>query len=501
MDISKLLATVVVAGLLATGCGSGGPSDANAAGDDGADRVPLIVDYSPTLSDVPALMYLATHPGSDLVAVTLAGTGESECGPGVRNTVALLRITGHADVPVACGPEEPLIGSHHWPAEFVEASRTVPGVVLPGIAGEVPVGDAVATLVSALEAAEDPVVIVALGPLTNLGILVAERPDLLAAIDRIVIMGGAIDVAGNVPDSPTVEWNFYIDPEADQRVLGSGVKIVVIPLDATVDVPGSRAIQARLDRASALEPGGEAVRQLHDAAIDVISSEGWFFWDELAAVAATDPEVVTLRSMALLVDADGATVNDPAGPTVLVATAADPALFADRFADVLSGGTAPTVSPLDDAERAYLSRLDELGATLSAATDAAFTMLFSFEGSQTVVSLGDTPVVAVEDVFDAFADFAAGLATIDPPQLFRTQHENIRQSLGTFAALREGLVDGVRELLDSARAMTADEFLTGLEQLVAARTVDDPLASVAAACAEVELEAELRGVQVTTGCA
>jgi pyrimidine-specific ribonucleoside hydrolase len=502
MDIrSRAAAAIVVAGLLATACGSDGRSDPSATEADRAVRVPLIVDYSPTLSDVPALMYLATHQGFDLRAVTLAGTGESECGPGVRNTVALLRITGQADVPVACGPDEPLAGSHHWPPEFVAASRTIPGLVLPGIAGEVPVGDAVATLVAALEAADTPVVIVALGPLTNLGILAVERPDLLAGIDRIVIMGGAIDVAGNVAGAPSAEWNLYIDAEAARRVLNSGAEIVLVPLDATSDVPGSRVIRTRLEQAPALEPGGEAVRQLHAANIDVISSEGWFFWDELAAVVATDPAVVVLREMVLGVDAAGATTRDPAGMSVLVATAADPVLFADRFMEVLSGGTALPLPNLDEAERAYLSEFEDLGAELSATTEAAFVTLYSLDGSRTVGSVGVAPVAAMEDVFGAFADFAEGLAAVDPPPVFRSHHQEILESLGTLGAMGPVVVDGMRKLLDSDPTMTVEDFFAEFDELVAVAAVEDPLASVSAACAGVELEADLRGMPHTTGCA
>jgi hypothetical protein len=57
-----------------------------AFGRDDAGSTAVIVDYSPTLSDVPALLYVAARPDVDLLAVTLPGTGESSCAIGVRRT-------------------------------------------------------------------------------------------------------------------------------------------------------------------------------------------------------------------------------------------------------------------------------------------------------------------------------------------------------------------------------------------------------------------------------
>ncbi|MFQ5558807.1 MAG: hypothetical protein ACE5GB_15035, partial [Acidimicrobiales bacterium] len=67
--------------------------DATAAGlDDG--RRPVILDYSPTVSDLGALAFLASHPGLRLVGVTLPGTGESHCGPGIAHTRGVLEDLG-----------------------------------------------------------------------------------------------------------------------------------------------------------------------------------------------------------------------------------------------------------------------------------------------------------------------------------------------------------------------------------------------------------------------
>ena len=81
-------------------------------------------------SDVTALLYLAEHPGVDLRAVTLAGTGESRCEAAIPNTVALLALAGHPDVPVACGRTEPIGPGNEWPSEWRDAADELAGLEL-----------------------------------------------------------------------------------------------------------------------------------------------------------------------------------------------------------------------------------------------------------------------------------------------------------------------------------------------------------------------------------
>lgn len=502
MDIfSRSVTAIVVAGLIATACGSDGPSDPGATEVDRAVRVPLIVDYSPTLSDVPALMYLATHQGFDLRAVTLVGTGESECGPGVRNTLSLLRLTGHDDVPVACGPTEPLAGDREWPAEFIAASSTIEGVLLPGVTGDIDTGDAVAVLIDVLEASDEPVLVITLGPLTNLAVLLDERPDLVDAVDHVVTMGGAVDAPGNVPADSTTEWNLYIDPEANRRVLASGVDLVLVPLDATNLVPGNAGLHERLARAPELEPGGDAVRQLYAANLEVISSDGWYFWDELAAVVATDEAVATLEPMTLVMDESGGTRPDPAGTTVQVATAADPVRFAELFVGVLSGGREESPMPFGSSELAYLDHVASSGERLAERLEVAFAALFSLEGVARMGEVGDAPVAALEDVFGAYGGFAADLLAAEVPDIFAARHTEMLRSLDVFLALREGSVGGVRDILDADPDQTAEEFFAAFDAFVADIDPLEPLAEVVDACDRIALEATLRGVMFADVCA
>ena len=69
-------------------------------------------------------------------AVTVSGTGEVHCAAGVRNALAVLDAIGRADIPVACGRETPLAGTHAFPDVWRANADNVYGVELPPSASQ-----------------------------------------------------------------------------------------------------------------------------------------------------------------------------------------------------------------------------------------------------------------------------------------------------------------------------------------------------------------------------
>jgi pyrimidine-specific ribonucleoside hydrolase len=118
--------------------------------------------------------------------------------------------------------------------------------------------------------APQPVTIVALGPLTNLAEALLAQPALAGRIARIVIMGGAWRVPGNIQalspkiDNPHAEWNIFCDPYAADVVLRCGAPITLVPLDATDQVPLTDDLVQRL-AAGPTTPAGQFVLRGHPA--------------------------------------------------------------------------------------------------------------------------------------------------------------------------------------------------------------------------------------------
>ncbi len=97
-----------------------------------------------------------------------------------------------------------------------------------------------------------------LGPMTNIAMALAKVPEIAGRVQRIVAMGGAYFEVGNV--TPTAEFNIFVDPEAADIVLRSGIPIVMVPLDVTHKV---LVTNARLERIRALgNKAGAAVTNM-----------------------------------------------------------------------------------------------------------------------------------------------------------------------------------------------------------------------------------------------
>lgn len=72
----------------------------------------VIVDYSPTVSDVAGFLYLLAHPDVEVIAVSLPVTGEAGCELGLQVTLGVLAMMEKNDVPVACDPFFGSTGDH-----------------------------------------------------------------------------------------------------------------------------------------------------------------------------------------------------------------------------------------------------------------------------------------------------------------------------------------------------------------------------------------------------
>ena len=299
---------------------------------------PTLIDTDMSSDDTMALPFLLREPSLDVLAVTVVGTGLVHCGAGLQAVTSILATLGIDDVPVSCGRGEPLAGTHAFPAEWRAAADDGFGLTLERRSVSVADEDAPALIRSLAGSAARPITIVALGPLTNIAEALRDDASLAARIERIVAMGGAVDVPGNVSlgewDDPPLaaEWNVYADPTAADIVFRSGVPIILVPLDATNHVPLNSAFVAALaaDHAAASADIAYELLMKHGVA------PGEFFWDQLASVVAVDESVATFETMKLRV----ATAEGPDsgrisraedGASIRVAMSADAKAFEARF--------------------------------------------------------------------------------------------------------------------------------------------------------------------------
>ena len=301
------------------------------------DLVPVIIDTDVGPDDLLAIGYLLNLPEVQVEAFTVA-YGLAHAAEGSRNLCRMLAACGKKHIPVFVGADRPMQVTAPFPGAWRSRADTLPGVRLPDSFAPPQSEPAISFLRRRAARASDPVCVLALGALTNLAGLTLEGAP---AVSRVISMGGAVDVPGNLvatedflPPNTTAEWNYFVDPLAAQMVLRSRVPVTVIPLDATDSVP---ITQAFIDRFDELANGTLAtiMSELLALVRPFAAAGKYFAWDPLAAVFLTNPEVVHLEQTALVVTTNGpgaGTLRRASdGPVKCVATSADTQAFEAAF--------------------------------------------------------------------------------------------------------------------------------------------------------------------------
>lgn len=199
----------------------------------------LILDCDTGTDDAVAIMAAALHPELDLVAVTTVN-GNVPLANVTENTLRVLDLLG-SRVPVHIGAARPIVRPDFPVPRHILNSG---GGVHPDYLDLAPSVSApqrqpaVSFLIDHYLGDDGPdTVLVATGPLTNVALALAAEPRLAERIPRLVLMGGARGW-GNV--TPAAEFNIWVDPEAAESVLASGIRdITIVPLNATHSAPVS----------------------------------------------------------------------------------------------------------------------------------------------------------------------------------------------------------------------------------------------------------------------
>jgi inosine-uridine nucleoside N-ribohydrolase len=345
--VATLIASLAV---LAAACSSSAQTSPSVrTGEPPTERIPVIIDADFDLSDIAAVAILLRDPAVDVRAITISGTGLVHCQGGRLLVRYLLDELGSPDIPFGCGREAGGPDAHPFPDAWRARADTGFGLeISPQAESGVP-RDAVGVIKSAVEASPSAPTLVALGPLTNLEDALAADDTLADRLAGVHAMLGTIDAPGNVfingADGPEpLEWNAYADPSAVSAVLASDVPISIVPLDATKDVPvpADLADQLKTDHKAG---GADLEYELLVRNPDRLRAEdGQQLWDELAALALTDADLVSWEDVTVTAGEDGRLVRDDGGRSIRFASSADPSAVETALLDALRRGE-PRATP------------------------------------------------------------------------------------------------------------------------------------------------------------
>jgi len=253
----------------------------------------FLIDTDTASDDAVALIMALRSPEVEVVGITTVA-GNVEVGQSSRNALYTAELCG-AEVPVFTGAQKPLrrahqsadwfhgkdgLGDHGYPAPRREPEK------MPG-------WEAILQLLEA----NPGLVLVTLGPLTNLALALQNKPEIAANVGRCVVMGGAPCCEGNV--TPAAEYNIWCDPEAARIVARSGLPVEMVGWhlcrgDAALNLED---IERVLGLGTTLAKFAIECNSRAQAAYFVQTGEhGISLPDPVAMTVALEPEVVTVQS-------------------------------------------------------------------------------------------------------------------------------------------------------------------------------------------------------------
>ena len=176
----------------------------------------LLIDTDTAGDDAQALLLAALAESIDLEAVTVVA-GNVPFDDEVANAKYTLDLAGMAgDVPVHEGARRPLLKEFDH-VDHVHGEGGLGGEIFPDTGIESADGHAVEAILDAARDAPGEVSLMCIGPLTNVALAARLEPDLDDLLDEVWVMGGAVNTLGN--DTPSAEFNFWVDPDAAAIVL------------------------------------------------------------------------------------------------------------------------------------------------------------------------------------------------------------------------------------------------------------------------------------------
>lgn len=297
-------------------------------------RQRILIDTDPGTDDALALLMALGPPedtGLEVLGITTVG-GNASLARTTRNTLAILEYTGRGELPLARGASRPLRGTFSYAYYFHGPGGLTARLPAPRLR---PIQDSAAELLYHTLSGSPGTTLVALGPLTNVAIMLRTRPRAAGLISRLVIMGGAVGVPGNV--TPHAEFNFYSDPVAAREVLDCGLPITLVDLrvcrEATIGRDHLRLLKGS-SRARLAQRILANWFKMHP------DRDTYDMCDPLAMGVAIEPDIVTTRRGQVAVttrrgETLGKSKFNASQGNVDVTTAVDSQRFVDLFYQLL----------------------------------------------------------------------------------------------------------------------------------------------------------------------
>lgn len=325
----------------------------------------IIIDTDMGWDDVIAILLLMKNQDVNIVGITVTGCGETHLDDGVYLAKSLLELGG-IEAPVCAGASKPSSLNNQFPEQFRQMMDDCCGLrqSLPIPKKTTDKRNAVEFISDILNEKDNGITILSLGGLTNLSPLLQMNPKAkLNNIHKLVIMGGAVFVDGNVAllnnseprwnqgdeysTNIDSEWNIFLDAKAAKEILNSTLSITLVPLDACNHVILDSSYENLITKNDSIS---NVLRALIKEKVSGPTKEEipLPIFDPLAALIATNClKKIRVEKMRLDVDVEQTNENNSCGktfpstdenlPNTNVVTAVSASEFKQIFSQLANG--------------------------------------------------------------------------------------------------------------------------------------------------------------------
>ncbi len=253
----------------------------------------FIIDTDTASDDAVAILMAHRWPDVQVEAVTLV-SGNVPVERGAQNALYTIQLCGKA-TPVYIGCAKPMIRPHSY-ATWFHGEDGMGNMFYPDPIRAPESKHAVDAIIDTIKANPGEITLVTLAPLTNIATALLRAPEIASLVARVVIMGGAANVVGNV--TPAAEYNIWVDPEAAKIVFQSGMPMEMVGwelsrFDAALtpaEMDAVRAFDTELAH-FAMDCNKVAL----EVAMTVQGASGVTLADPVAMAVALDPAIVTRK--------------------------------------------------------------------------------------------------------------------------------------------------------------------------------------------------------------
>ena len=306
-------------------------------------KTKIILDTDPGNDDLLAITMALKSELLDVRGLTIVG-GNASIEHTTGNALSLLTYMDRIEVPVYVGDASALNEASTSPEEFEEFKshridihgETGLHVSLPSPSIGPQKIHAVDFIIGEAEANKGELILVPVGPLTNIALALKKQPRLVDWVKSINLMGGAVNVPGNVTEY--AEFNIYCDPEAANAVLSSGIDIKMCGLDITRITSVKKE---ETDWLAGNSAGEKIIRRLLNTVFETTGRNSFSLHDPITVLSVLYPELIDWKEYDVSVICEGSQFGKTVGTLnpngcVSVGIGIDQVLAKAKIAEILS---------------------------------------------------------------------------------------------------------------------------------------------------------------------